>query len=91
MSERRKPSGEPDIEVGAGFRASKLRFRRKPSTDVEFTGRTRVRSDDRVEEVGLETDSDSERRNLPDEVEPGVTYGDVEVGWTARARARLNR
>jgi hypothetical protein len=87
----RKPRTErpPDIEIGARAKAGKLRFRRKPETDVVFQGRTRVREDDRIEDVELETDSHTERRNLPDEVEPGVTYRDVEVGWVARARARL--
>jgi hypothetical protein len=89
MSPRNRPGREPDIEIGAAAKARKLRFRSKPRTNVEFEGRTRVKSDDRVEDVELETDSDSDRRNLPDEVEPGVTYRDVEVGWAARARARL--
>jgi hypothetical protein len=86
---RRKPQkeGPPDIEIGARVSARKLRFRRKPKTKVEFEGRTRVRSDDRIEEIDLESDSVSERRNLPEEVEPGVTYRDVDVGWAARARA----
>ena len=89
---RRKAREErpPDIEIGARVKAKKLRFRRKPKTNVEFEGQTRVRSDDRIEEVELETDSQTERRNLPEEVEPGVTYRDVEVGWAARARARMS-
>jgi hypothetical protein len=77
----------PDIEVGARVKAKRLRFRSKPETKVEFRGGTRVRSDNRVEDVDLETDERSERRNLPEEVEPGVTYRDVEVGWVAEARA----
>lgn len=77
----------PDIEVGARVKAKKLRFRRKPKTRVEFQGGTRVRSDDRIEDVELKTDSHSERRNLPEEVEPGVTYRNVEIGWAARAQA----
>lgn len=86
---RRKPRSQrpPDIEIGARVTARKLRFRRKPKTKVEFEGRTRVRSDERIEDVEIESDSRSERRNLPDEVEPGVTYRDVEVGWAAGARA----
>jgi hypothetical protein len=86
---RRKPRSRrpPDIEVGARATARKLRFRRKPKTRVEFEGKSRVRSDDRIEDVEIESDSGSERRNLPDEVEPGVTYRDVEVGWAAEARA----
>lgn len=87
MTRKKRFTGEPDIEIGAAAKARRLRFRRKPETEVEFEGRTRVRSDDRIEDVELETDSGSERRNLPEEVEPGVTYRNVEVGWAARARA----
>jgi hypothetical protein len=86
---RRREDRPPDIEVGAKVKARKLRFRRKPKTRVEFEGGTRIRSDDRTEDVELDSDSRSERRNLPDEVEPGVTYRDVEVGWVAEARARI--
>ena len=89
MSRKQRPSGEPDILIGAAVRARRLRFRRKPEVDVEFEGRTRVRSDEGIEDVELDVDSQSERRNLPDEVEPGITYRDVEVGWAARARARM--
>jgi hypothetical protein len=86
---RRRGDRPPDIEVGAKVTARKLRFRRKPETKVEFEGETRIRSDDRIDDVEIESDSHSERRNLPDEVEPGVTYRDVEVGWVAEARARI--
>jgi hypothetical protein len=84
---KKRFTGQPDIEIGATAKARRLRFRRKPETEVEFEGRTRVRSDERIEDVELETDSQSERRNLPEEVEPGVTYRNVEVGWAVRARA----
>jgi hypothetical protein len=89
MSRDRPPSGEPDIEIGAAVRARKLRFRSKPKTKVEFEGHTHVRSDERIEAVEIESESGSERHNLPEEVEPGVTYRNVEVGWAARARARI--
>lgn len=90
MTRRGRTSDRPpDIEIGASAKASKLRFRTKPEMNVEFRGQSRVSSDDRIEDVELETDSGSERRNLPDEVEPGVTYRNVEVGWSARARARM--
>jgi hypothetical protein len=68
---------QPDIEIGAAVRAKRLRFRRVPETEVEFTG------DTERDEV-----SGSERENLPDEVEPGVTYRDVRVRWRAAARIR---
>jgi hypothetical protein len=90
MSRRKGRSDRPpDVEIGARVSAKKLRFRRKPETKVEFEGGTRVRSDERIEDVELESDSRTERRNLPEEVEPGVTYHNVEVGWAAQARARL--
>ncbi len=89
MTRKKRFTGQPDIEIGAVAKARRLRFRRKPETEVEFEGRTRVRSDERIEDVELDTDSKSERRNLPEEVEPGVTYRDVEVGWAARARAQM--
>jgi hypothetical protein len=75
---------EPDIEIGAAAKAKRLRFRQKPEVDVEVHGETRE-GDRRVE---AESESGSVRRNLPEEVEPGVTYRDVEVGWRAEARLR---
>lgn len=64
-----------DIEIGAAAYARRLRFRRKPEAEVEFHGSPEV-----------ESDSYTERENLPDEVEPGKTYRDVRVGWVAGAR-----
>jgi hypothetical protein len=84
---RHQPEPPPDIEIGAKAKARRLLFRRKPKTSVEFEGGTRIRTDEGVEEIELLSESGSERRNLPDEVEPGVVYRDVEVGWAARARA----
>jgi hypothetical protein len=71
-------SDEPrvaDIEIGATAQARRLRFRRKPEAEVEFRGSPEV-----------ESDSHTERENLPEEVEPGKTYRDVRVGWVAGAR-----
>jgi hypothetical protein len=77
MGERgRKPNDDrpPDIEIGAIVRADRMRFDRRPETEVEFVGRS-------IEEQ----ESGSERVNLPDEVEPKKTYRDVTVGWRAAA------
>lgn len=76
---RRRPSRErpPDIEIGAAARAKRLRFEEKPDSEVRFKGKS-------IEE---QSESDSVRRNLPDEVEPDVTYHDVEIGWRAEAWA----
>jgi hypothetical protein len=65
----------PDVELGAVVKAKRLRFERVPDVDVGFTG-----------EAPREQVSGSERENLPDEVEPGVTYKDVRVRWRAAAK-----
>jgi hypothetical protein len=87
---KRKARPQPaDVEIGAAARARRLRFRSKPKTEVRTYARTRVRSETGLEEIEGEASSEGERRNLPDEVEPGVTYRDVEVGWAARARVEM--
>ena len=63
----------PDIELAARVRANRLRFRTKPEVTTRFTG-------DAV------TSSAGARENLPDEVQPGVTYRDVSIRWHASAR-----
>ena len=67
-------SDQPDIEIGAVVKAKRLRFNKKPETEVRVEG---------------EGGSGSERENLPESVEPGVTYRDVRVAW--HASARLNQ
>ena len=64
----------PDIELGAAVKAKKLRFDRVPDTDVRHAG---------------DWSSVTERRNLPEEVEPGVTYRDVEFRKYAEARVEV--
>ena len=79
VSDRRRqelPEDEiPDVEISTSVRARELRFGVVPETRVWFEGEPEVRSSSRTE-----------RENLPDEVEPGVTYRDVEVRWRARAK-----
>ena len=70
----------PDIEVGARVKAKRFRFERKPRASGEFTG-----------DPEPETESDSDRKNLPDEIEPGKTYRDVELWWRAAARMEWRR
>jgi len=66
---------EPDIEIRTDVRADSVRFGKKPDgVSVRFTGDTE------------QAWSGSERENLPDEVEPGVTYRDVRVRWSAVAK-----
>lgn len=78
---------EPDVEIGASVKAKRLRFEKKPETDVKLHGEVVER--DRRQDV--ETTSGSERENLPEEVEPGVTYRDVRVRWHAAARLKGDR
>jgi hypothetical protein len=76
-----------DVEIGAAARARRLRFRRKPETRVEFHAEVEIRGETEFDdEPGFESDSHTERKNLPEEVEPGKVYRDVEVGWIAGAR-----
>ena len=70
MSER-----EPDVEMSAKVRAKALRFDCKPEARIGAY----ANSPASAEHV-------SERQNLPDEVEPGVTYRDIEVRWRLAAR-----
>jgi hypothetical protein len=58
----------PDIEISADVKARELRFEKVPETEVRFPGRSE-----------RESVSATERENLPEEVEPGVTYHDPRV------------
>ena len=71
-----RKTDEPDIEVGAAVKAKKLRFKSVPDTDVRLSDGSRPKS---------------ERKNLPDKVEPGVTYRDIEVRWHAEVRTTQGR
>jgi hypothetical protein len=66
---------EPDVEIAVAARAEEVRFACKP--DVSF--RAYANAPAAAELV-------SERDNLPDEVQPGVTYRDVTVRWRLSAR-----
>jgi hypothetical protein len=90
VARERDRAGEPDVEIGAAARANRLRFKRKPRVEVNTHAESDIdpelaREMDRIEGEG---GSHSERENLPDEVEPGVTYRDVRVRWHAAARLK---
>ena len=65
-----------DIDVSTSVRMRSLRFNTVPSTRVWFEG-----FPDELHSLR------TERENLPDEVQPGITYENVTVRWRARARA----
>ena len=69
MTRRRPDRPEnPDLEFTADVKAKELRFEEVPETEVRFTGHPE-----------RESASGTDRENLPDEVEPGVTYRDPKV------------
>lgn len=77
MSAKKRPSHphHADIELLARVRADELRFDKAPETEVRFFG-----------EPGDESASGSDRTNLPDEVEPGVTYRNISVDYRLASR-----
>jgi hypothetical protein len=65
---------EPDVEISAAVRAKELRFECKPDVDVRAYA-----------DSPASAESVSERENLPDELEPEVTYRDFAVRWRLAA------
>jgi hypothetical protein len=77
MASRKRPSRphSADIELVASVEADELRFDEPPETEVRFHG-----------EPDHESASGSDRTNLPERVEPGVTYRDVHVDYRLASR-----
>ena len=65
----------PDIDVFTSLKAKELKFGKVPKARVWFEGNP-----------GEESSSHVERENLPEEVEPDVTYRNVKVDWTVLSR-----
>ncbi len=67
--------GKPDLEMAAAVRAREVRFECIPEVRV-------------VAYADMPTSAEQvfERKNLPDQLEPGVTYRDFEVSWRVSAR-----
>jgi hypothetical protein len=66
---------EPDLEIAAAVRADELRFECIPQVDVVAYA-----------DSPASAEQESERENLPDELEPGVTYRDLAVRWRVALR-----
>jgi hypothetical protein len=77
MMSRKRPSRprSADIELLATVQANELRFDQAPDTEFRFFG-----------EPGHESASGSDRTNLPEKVEPGVTYRRVRVDYRLATR-----
>jgi hypothetical protein len=65
----------PDVEIAAAIRADELRFECKPQVHVAAYSNSPASAE-----------SVSERENLPDVLEPGVTYRNFAVRWHVAAR-----
>jgi hypothetical protein len=61
-----------DLELTARAEMRELRFEKVPETETRFRGGLSRRSS-----------SGSRRRNLPDEVQSGVEYGEAAIEWRA--------
>jgi hypothetical protein len=66
---------EPDLEIAASARAEEVRFECKPEVRVSA-----------YSNAPATASSISDRDNLPDDIEPGVTYKDISVRWRAWLR-----
>jgi hypothetical protein len=66
---------EPDVEIAASASADEVRFECKPEVRVSA-----------YSNAPATAESVSERENLPDEVQPGITYRNVSVRWRLAAR-----
>ena len=92
MATDRDRAGEPDVEIGAAASAKRLRFKRKPRVEVNTHAYRELdpRLAREMKKIEGEGYSDTERENLPDEVEEGVEYRDVTIRWRAGARVSEN-
>jgi hypothetical protein len=66
---------EPDLEIAGSVRADEVRFQCTPEVSVRAYANAPATAE-----------SVSERENLPDAIEPGVTYRDISVRWRASLR-----
>jgi hypothetical protein len=73
-SARAVPGRAPDVLIVASATAREVRFGSEPRIRVRLHGC-----------AGLDSVVTTQRQNLPDPVQPGVTYRDVRVGVEIRA------
>jgi|SRR5215211_7575688 len=74
----------PAIDIQADVKAKAVRFNEAPEADAEVRGEVADRTSEDQPEI--EAGSTTERENIPEEVEPGVTYRDVRIRWRAAAK-----
>ena len=67
----------PDVEIAVALAAEELRFECKPKVDVVA-----------YSDSPATAEATSERENLPDNLETGVTYRDFAIRWRVAARLK---
>ena len=67
----------PDVEIAAGVSADEVRFECRPRVEVVA-----------YSNVPASVEHDSQRDNLPDQVEEGVPYRNVSARWRVALRLR---
>lgn len=72
MSGGRGEERNADLELTARAEVRELRFEKVPETGTRFRG-----------DLSRRSSSESQRRNLPDEVQSGVEYGEAVIEWRA--------
>jgi hypothetical protein len=72
----------PVIDVRADVKAASVRFHDAPDVEGRFWGKT---ADSTSSDPEIKAGAVTDRANIPEEVEPGVTYRDVRVRWHAAA------
>lgn len=75
---------DPIIDLRVSVKAKSVRFEEKPQGHLEFLDEAVDRTTGDQPEV--EAGSATERVNIPEQVEPRVTYRDVRVRWHVAAK-----
>lgn len=70
MTGERGEERNADLELTARAEVRELRFEKVPETETRFRGGLSRRSS-----------SESRRRNLPDEMQSGIEYGEAAIEW----------
>jgi hypothetical protein len=74
----------PIIDIQISAAANVVRFEETPEAHVKFLDEAVDKTT--VDKPEVEAGSADERVNIPEQIEPGITYHDVRVRWHAAAK-----
>jgi hypothetical protein len=80
---------QPIVDIRASVKAKAVRFEESPETRVEFLDEAVDRTS--TDQPEVEAGSATERVNIPEQAEPGITYRDVRVRWHLAAKVVSHR